>query len=130
MTVEDKLRGLILERYKSLREFTKRIDMPYSTAASILERGVANSSVTHVVRICKELRISADELANGRIVSSLESKVPQADELIEINDMLASCKAILLYTDNVTLNGKPINTETAKAIVRGIEIAVELAKKS
>ena len=37
---EDLLKDLILEKYKSIREFTQEIDMPYSTVDTILKRGI------------------------------------------------------------------------------------------
>ena len=38
MSVESKLKELILKRYNSIREFTQEIDIPYSTIDSILRR--------------------------------------------------------------------------------------------
>ena len=69
MTIEDKLRNHILSRYKSLREFTQTADIPYTTLDSILKRGIGNSSINNVIKICKALHISADELADGNIKS-------------------------------------------------------------
>ena len=68
MTVEEKLKNLILVRHKSLREFTSLIDLPNSTMVSILNRGVKNASVGNIIKICNELGISADALADGEIV--------------------------------------------------------------
>lgn len=69
MTIEERLKDLILERYKSLREFTTIADIPYTTLDSILKRGVGNSSVSNVIKICKKLNISLDELMDGNIVT-------------------------------------------------------------
>ena len=67
MSIEEKLKNLILSRYKSIREFTQRADIPYSTFSTIINRGIDNSSVTNVIKICKTLGISADALADGHI---------------------------------------------------------------
>lgn len=67
MNTEDKLKELILSRYKSIREFTLAIDFPYTTLDSIFKRGIGNSSITNVLKICNALHISADALADGRI---------------------------------------------------------------
>lgn len=67
LSIEMELKQLILERYNSVREFSKRINMPYSTLDSIFKRGVANASVSNIIRICDTLMISADALAAGRI---------------------------------------------------------------
>lgn len=67
MTIEEKLRKLMLEQHQSIRAFAFAIDMKQSTVYSILERGVANSSFANVMKICNSLDISADYLMEGRI---------------------------------------------------------------
>lgn len=129
MTIEQKLKDLILERYNSIREFTQTIDMSYSTLDSILKRGVGNSSVTNVIKICKALGISADELADGKIVSVSNRIAETINELIEIDDILSDTKARLLHYDDLTLHGKPVDDDTVKAIVQGIEVSFEMAQR-
>lgn len=73
MTIENELKGLILSRYKSVRDFAISINMPYSTIDSIFKRGVSNASITNIIKICKALSISADDLARGSIVSRFAS---------------------------------------------------------
>lgn len=73
-TIEESLKDLILNRYKSIREFTCEIDMPYSTMDTILKRGLNRASIGNVIKICHALDISTDELANGRIVSNVDYK--------------------------------------------------------
>lgn len=51
MSVEIKLKELILEKYKSLREFAIKIDMPYSTLDTILKRGVNKANVSNIIAI-------------------------------------------------------------------------------
>lgn len=70
MTAEDKIKELILMQYKSLRDFINNsgIDMPYTTLDGILKRGVSNASISNVLKLCKALNISADELSKGNIV--------------------------------------------------------------
>lgn len=70
MTAEEKIKELILMQYKSLRDFINNsgIDMPYTTLDGILKRGVSNASISNVLKLCKALNISADELSKGNIV--------------------------------------------------------------
>ena len=68
MTIEDKLKKLILSKYKSIREFTTTIDIPYSTLDTILKRGIRKSNVDNIIKICESLDISADALVNGEII--------------------------------------------------------------
>ena len=67
MTIEEELKAYILSRYNSVREFTIQADIPYTTLDSIFKRGIGNSSVNNVIKICKALKISADALADGNI---------------------------------------------------------------
>ena len=68
MTTEDRLKDYILSNYKSIRSFVATIDLPYTTVDGILKRGIENSSLGNVFKICRALSIDADELANGKIV--------------------------------------------------------------
>lgn len=67
MGVEDELKKIIIERYGSVNKFATVCDVPYSTIATIFVRGINKANISTVIAICKELKISADELANGKI---------------------------------------------------------------
>ena len=53
--IETKIREMIIEKYGSLKKFCEIIEMPWSTLDSILKRGIANSNITNVMKITKEL---------------------------------------------------------------------------
>ena len=61
MTREQKLRNLILDRYKSLRQFALEADIPYSTLMTILSRDMGGASFDVVVKICKKLDLDPME---------------------------------------------------------------------
>lgn len=77
MTTEEQLKEFIIGKYKSLRNFvnTSGIDVPYTTIDGIFKRGIKNSNVSTIIRLCKVLNISVDELANGNIVPVKEDIV-------------------------------------------------------
>ena len=79
---EDLLKELILSKYKSVREFTTHLEMPYSTLDSIFKRGVRKASVDNIIKICDSLGISADALVVGRI----EAKNDQTDTIAAHKD--------------------------------------------
>ncbi|MGU7858657.1 LexA family transcriptional regulator [Streptococcus suis] len=54
---EQELRELIEKKYGSVRQFSISIDMPASTINSILNRGILNSNVDNVLKICTALGI-------------------------------------------------------------------------
>lgn len=131
MTVEQKLKDLILSRYHSIREFTIAIDMPYTTIDSIFRRGIGNSSVTNVIKICKALGISADALADGKIAPAAPRRieVELVEDPIDLSDILSDTKARLAHPQDLTLDGQPVDDETAKALAQGIDVSLELAKR-
>ncbi|HHY42538.1 MAG TPA: helix-turn-helix transcriptional regulator [Thermoanaerobacterales bacterium] len=56
------VKKLIKETGLSLKAFAEKANIPYTTLYSILERGVGNASVDNVIKICRALNISVDEL--------------------------------------------------------------------
>lgn len=56
---------LIAARYGSKSAFAKKIDMPYSSLTSALERGIANTTVSVACKIAAGLGVSLDELVGG-----------------------------------------------------------------
>lgn len=131
MTTEDKLKEYILDRYKSIREFTQVVDMSYSTIDSMLRRGIGNSSVSNVIKVCKILKISADELAEGRItpIKPIAREFEIDIETIDISEILNDTKSRLESYSKLTLEGKPVNQETINTIIHAIDIGEEMAKK-
>lgn len=70
--LEEKLKNLIITKFGSVRQFAIYIDIPYTTVDSILKRGIDNSNVGNVIKMCKALNISIDNLLDNReIISNL-----------------------------------------------------------
>jgi predicted transcriptional regulator len=123
MGIEERLKELIKSRYGSIREFTKAIDMPYSTVASIFIRGIDNASVTNVIRICSALGISADALvSNGRIIPV--RTVPE--DAKELRELLRDVRTKVLTYDDLTVGGRPADHLDRLAVVTALDIAVEV----
>lgn len=66
--METRLKKMIINRYGSLKKFCETIDMPWTTLDSILKRGIANSNITNVMKITRELNIDTESLASGVII--------------------------------------------------------------
>lgn len=139
MTTEEKLKAYILERYKSIREFTIKIDIPYSTLDSVFKRGIDNSSLGVIFKVCDALNIDVDALAEGEIVPRIKpdsitvtsgNGSTHQVQIREIDDVLAGMKKRLLNYHTLSLEGKPIKKEDAKTLVNGIDISLEMVKKS
>ena len=63
--LEAYIKSLILGEYSSLKQFSKTIEMPWSTLDSILKRGIANSNTSNVLKITQELGLDIEKLING-----------------------------------------------------------------
>lgn len=73
---EIRLKEIIIERYGNLKKFCEKIDMPWTTLDSILKRGVANSNITNVMKITKELGLDTESLATGFIRDTFRDTKP------------------------------------------------------
>jgi hypothetical protein len=103
--------------------------MPYTTIDSIFKRKIANSSVSNVIKICKALGISADELADGKIVPVIQTTPARLGESHEIREHLDRFKMELAYMDDPTLDGEPVDRDTVLAIAQGIDVSYETVKR-
>lgn len=65
--LEQKLKELILEKFKSVKNFSEKADIPYTTVDSILKRGVNKANVINIIKICQVLDIDTDALSEGQI---------------------------------------------------------------
>lgn len=52
------LKRAILEEYRSVRAFAMDIQIPYSTLATALERGIDGMSYGTIIRICEKLNLN------------------------------------------------------------------------
>jgi len=128
MTIEEKLKIHILRRYKSLRDFVNNsgIDMPYPTVDGILKRGINKSSIDNVFKICKTLDISADYLAQGRIVPNqcLEDNTITA----EITDIVEYFKLNPTELNNFNIDDIPIEKDEALVLLSAISVGIEFVR--
>lgn len=65
MNREMKLRNLILDRYKSLRQFSEEADIPYSTLMTLLSRSIGGASFDVMLKICRQLDIDPYEFGEN-----------------------------------------------------------------
>ena len=125
MTIEEKLKDLILNRYKSVLEFSNTADIPYTTVKSILSRGVGNASVNNVIKICKTLNISVDALADGKIQ---EKYYIDDKKSVELDDIVNRAKSSI-SNHSLTINGKVVDIEIAEPMIEALDIGYEMVKR-
>lgn len=126
MTTEEKLKGIIIEKYRNMQNFADATDIKYQTLVSIFNRGINNSSIKNIIKICQELGISADELANNRIVP-IQQNVKT--NMHEITDILSLARRSVNENEFMTIDGKIMTKEEIQTIVDGLEVTIEIIKK-
>lgn len=126
MTIEEKIKELILSKYRSVREFTQAIEMPYSTFSTIMSRGIENSSVTNVIKICKALGISADGVAEGKIIYSSTELIR---EEMDLDHVITDIKGKILNVEDLRLRGKPVEPAGRLLIVDYLDGFIELSSR-
>ncbi len=126
ISLEEKLKKLILSRHKSVLEFATMAGIPYSTVRSILERGVDNSSVINVIKICNALSISVDALANGYIEKRPKTNQPN---VVELNDVVNSTMSEIENAQKLTIDGKEIDIEMIEPMLEALDIGYEMVKR-
>ena len=87
MAIEEQLKSLMIQKSGSVNKFAQECGLPTSTVATIFTRGVDKTNVQTIIKICKNLGISADELAEGRITS-----IAYIDKMNEINPQLLNAQ--------------------------------------
>lgn len=81
MTIEERLKELILFRYGTILNFSTSLGIPNSTVASVFYRGVKNTSVSNLSMICEALQISMDGLLEGQTISLNEEDKKKNEDM-------------------------------------------------
>lgn len=131
MTIEQELKALIVKRYGSAKNFALEINMPNSTLDNIFRRGVLNSSVTNIIKICNALEISADELADGKIVSRSASAVWASSLTPGETDAIKKYRALdergKMAVDSTLAREYEISSRNAAAVVSDMASTISAA---
>lgn len=74
MKQEDYVKMLISNSGHTVKSFAESIDLPYTTLLGMLNRGLAGASVQNVIKVCKGLSITIEDLE--RIKDDKETSLP------------------------------------------------------
>jgi predicted transcriptional regulator len=98
------LKGVILSRYKSIRQFAVTMNIPYSTLITALERGIDGMAYSTVIRICEALALNPLDFTPLDEGNSLSSQI-QTRRVMEKYWMLNKTgrKKVLDILDDYTL---------------------------
>ncbi|QBP06975.1 LexA family transcriptional regulator [Virgibacillus phage Mimir87] len=100
------LDSIIKEKGYNLMSFSRKSGVAYTTLRSMIERDLKNASIDNVIKVCKALGISTDDLANYTNRSMIaEPAVPyNVDKSIQIPLYGDVAAGELARIDGVTLN--------------------------
>ena len=126
--VEEELVALIQRNYGSVRNFSQHISLAHSTVDSIMKRGVLNSNVENVAKICNGLNIDLELLARGKVYAKLAKELREAkDDLrsspppitgIQVGGSISDSQVV--NTSNGSKVGIPVKASSAQ----GLELLV------
>ena len=74
--LEDDVRKLILERYRTLKSFAKAIEIPDRTLYSALSKGLKNTTFSTIIPICAALDIDPMDIANEKLTYTSGARKP------------------------------------------------------
>lgn len=133
MTIEEKLKDLIIKEYKSLRQFAPLTGLPYTTVNAILKRGILNSNVQNVFKICEVLGISADALRENKIVKiDKDNEAPDGQKnSINIDNKRYLQLYRKLFDDlrDIEADGEALSESDYLYLLDGMEIVIETLKR-
>jgi len=127
---------MINEQSPNMKAFAESVDIPYTTLRSMLSRGIGNASVDNVLKVCKGLGITTDELeemANGDKEinkSDLTAKDEKAIQ-IELQKMIEG----LSLSGNAAFDGRTLDElseedrEDRELLIASLESSLRVAKK-
>lgn len=126
LSIENQLRELIVERYDTVVNFSKIVGIKNSTIASILARGVNNSTVDNIIKICNELQISADALADGKIISCDDRKKSEKT----LDQLVSDIKRDISNNEKIILDDSPLSESEKIMLLDFLDMGADYIKKT
>jgi len=120
--IEKELKKIIINTYGSVKQFANRIDIPYTTLDTILKRGVDNSNVVNVIKMCKGLNISVDKLVDEHKII-YQPAINEYDSQIE---QLAANNGIKILIDR----NAPLTAENVLEVQKILSEVLEKQNKN
>ncbi|MCM3178910.1 transcriptional regulator with XRE-family HTH domain [Cytobacillus horneckiae] len=136
----DIIKNLIFETGLNQKAFAQKIGIPYTTLRSMLQRGIGNASVDNVIKVCKGLGITTDQLENmskdeQHNSSTTDKELPQLNakdqkdieiELQKLIDGLSGQNGYAAF-DGQTM--EDMDKEDRELLIASLETSLKLAKR-
>ena len=114
--VED-FKEVISNRYKSIREFSIKADIAYSTVDNILKRKSLNIGIDTAKKICKELNMDLDSFVNGKLLDKKVLPIENKD----IDEQLHSLIEEMGYNNALMFDGEPLDDKTKELLIKSLQ---------
>lgn len=110
MDREARVKSLIISKGYNLKSFAKKIGIPYTTLLSMLKNGLGGAAVDNVIRVCKGLDITIEDLLCDDDSYQKNAEPDITDSEKELNDR------VQILTDAFVKSGfiKPGDDITSK----------------
>ncbi len=92
-TLTEVLKETILSKYQNVKKFSDASNIPYMTISNVLKRGVENSSLETVSKICDALEIPLYSLYLQRAASALAKKLIERKDTYTDSEFFDDLKA-------------------------------------
>ena len=120
-SIEEQLKQYIKDNYGSVRAFVLEKGLIYANVDSILRRGIKNATWNNVKSLCEALDISADELAEGRIMpAAKEASIMQLENLVD------AMKQQILTASGLILSGQPATDADVQLFCRLLDASLSV----
>lgn len=121
MTIEEKLRLYILNKYCTMAKFSDEVGISPATLSAIFKRGLKNCSASNLFKICEALGISLDALQEGEIVPK-EKNLSLAD--------IKQAMTMLARAHKLAVDNEPLTPMEYTIFVNNMELTCEIIKQN
>lgn len=125
--LELELKQLILKKFRSIKNFSEKADIPYTTVDSILKRGVNKANVINIIKMCQALNIDTDALSEGHIQPRIE-KIQSTISKLE-NDIIKKYRSLDEHGKNIVDNILDLEYKRCSGVAKNNNSNTEIQTK-
>lgn len=128
-TIEDKLKGYIVENFGSVKNFAELTAVPYQTIVSILLRGIQSGKFGNIENMCHVLGISMDELSKGRIDSRPIINLQNVSRMNrDLPTLIRPYTRFVKHEGKITLDDEPLTDEEYTLLWDSLNVVTEIMR--
>lgn len=125
MNTEERLRAMIINKYGSVKHFSQVANLPYQTVVSILNRGIMKAGLQNIIDMCRELDISVDALAEGKIIHNAPIDPDKAKKVNDLHDLIEAYVYFYENFGSCTLDDQELTMEEMDTFLDGVNLIID-----